>query len=63
MFTVKKEEPTITKTFRFPKSLLDKLNKVAEANGVSANNLLKQMAEYVLTEMDKAGTKKGRLVK
>ena len=63
MFTVKKEEPTITKTFRFPKSLLDKLNRVAEANGVSANNLLKQMAEYVLTEMDKAGTKKGRLVK
>ena len=58
MFTVKKEEPTITKTFRFPKSLLDKLNKVAEDNGVSANNLLKQMAEYVLTEMDKTATKK-----
>ena len=63
MFTVKKEEPTITKTFRFPKSLLNKLDRVAEANGISANNLLKQMAEYVLTEMDKAGTKKGRLVK
>ena len=63
MFTVKKEEPTITKTFRFPKALLDKLDKVAEENGISANNLLKQMAEYVLTEMDKAGTKKGRLVK
>jgi len=61
MFTVKKEEPTITKTFRFPKSLLNKLDRVAEANGISANNLLKQMAEYVLTEMDKAGTKKGRL--
>jgi hypothetical protein len=63
MFTVKKEEPTITKTFRFPKSLLNKLDRVAEANGISANNLLKQMAEYVLTEMDKAGTKKGRLAK
>jgi hypothetical protein len=63
MFTVKKEEPTITKTFRFPKSLLNKLDRVAEANGISANNLLKQMAEYVLTEMDKAGTKKGRLGK
>lgn len=63
MFTVKKEEPTITKTFRFPKSLLDKLNRVAEANGVSPNNLLKQMAEYVLTEMDNSDTKKGRLSK
>lgn len=63
MFTVKKEEPTITKTFRFPKSLLDKLNKVAEANEVSPNNLLKQMAEYVLKEMDKSDTKKGRLAK
>jgi hypothetical protein len=63
MFTVKKEEPTITKTFRFPKSLLDKLNRVAEANEVSPNNLLKQMAEYVLKEMDKSDTKKGRLAK
>ena len=58
MFEVKRNEKQINKTFRFPESLLDRLTKVAKDNKISVNTLLKQMAEYTLTELEKIEGKK-----
>jgi len=52
MFKVKKEERT-SKTFRMPESLLSQLQKVAQKEGVSMNNLVIQCCEYALKDFDK----------
>ena len=50
MFTVKKVE-MVTKTFRMPEDLVERLAKVAQEQGVSMNNLVTQCCEYALNEM------------
>ncbi len=50
MFTVKKVE-MITKTFRLPIDLVERLSIIAQEQGVSMNNLVTQCCEYALNEM------------
>ena len=50
MFCVKKVE-MITKTFRMPAHLVERLSTVAQEQGVSVNNLVTQCCEYALNEM------------
>ena len=51
MFKVRQTEEMINKTFRMPLSLLEELNKVAEQEKVSVNNLVRQCCEYALSNM------------
>lgn len=54
MFRVKHaEKKYINKTFRFPASLMQKLEKVADENNVSVNELMRQCAEYALGDMER----------
>ena len=50
-FKVRQTEEMINKTFRLPQSLLEELTKVAEAEHVSVNNLVRQCCEYALANM------------
>lgn len=50
MFTVKKVE-MVNKTFRLPTDLVKRLATVAQAQGVSMNNLVTQCCEYALDNM------------
>jgi hypothetical protein len=53
MFRVKHvEKKYINKTFRFPASLMQKLEKTADENDVSVNELMRQCAEYALGDME-----------
>lgn len=52
MFGVKETDKCVNKTFRLPESLLAKLDSVAKQNGISVNNLVRQMAEYALADME-----------
>ena len=51
MFKVRQTEEMINKTFRMPQSLLEELNKIAEREKVSVNNLVRQCCEYALSNM------------
>ena len=51
MFKVKKTEYT-SKTFRLPNGLLCELEKIAQKNGISVNNLMVQCCEYALNNID-----------
>lgn len=51
MFKVEKEE-MVNKTFRLPLKLVEKLYSVAQNQGVSLNNLVKQCCEYALDNLD-----------
>lgn len=51
MFKVEKEE-MVNKTFRLPLKLVEKLYSVAQNQGVSLNNLVKQCCEYALENLD-----------
>ena len=51
MFKVKKEE-MVNKTFRLPLKLVEKLYSVAQNQGVSLNNLVKQCCECALDNVD-----------
>ena len=54
MFRVKHvEKKYINKTLRFPVALMHKLEKVADENNVSVNELLRQCAEYALGNMER----------
>ena len=50
MFEVKKPE-FVSKTFRFEKSLSDRLTKCAADNDISMNALVVQCCEYALDNM------------
>ena len=52
MFRVQKPEMT-NKTFRLPSKLIQELQVVAQAKGVSLNNLVQQCCEYALKHLDK----------
>ena len=51
MFKVEKEE-MVNKTFSLPLKLVEKLYSVAQNQGVSLNNLVKQCCEYALENLD-----------
>ncbi len=54
MFMVKHEEKKyINKTLRFPASLMQELEKTADENDVSVNELMRQCAEYALGNMER----------
>ena len=50
MFEIDKNE-TINKTFRIPVNLAQKLQKIAQEQGVSMNSLVVQCCEYALKNM------------
>lgn len=52
MFKVRKVEDTVNRTFRFPKSLLDKMSVIAQNEGVSLNSFVVQCCEYAINEME-----------
>lgn len=51
MFKIEKTE-TINKTFRIPVNLVQKLQQVAQEQGISMNNLVVQCCEYALNNLD-----------
>ena len=50
MFEIDKNE-TINKTFRIPTELCKKLQRIAQEQGISMNNLVIQCCEYALNDM------------
>ena len=46
-------DSTITKTFRLPSHMVEKLNSIAYNNNLSLNALIVQCLEYALSQMDK----------
>lgn len=57
MFEIDKNE-TINKTFRIPVNLAQKLQKIAQEQGVSMNSLVVQCCEYALKNMKSKGKTK-----
>lgn len=51
MFKIDKNE-TINKTFRIPLELAKRLQKIAQEQGISMNNLVVQCCEYALNDLD-----------
>lgn len=55
-FQVKKEDHQ-NKTFRFPKSLIAKMDKVCDAKLISMNKLVIQCIQYALDHLDEDESK------
>ena len=53
MFKIEKPE-MVNKTFHLPLELVEELSKIAQNQGVSLNNLVKQCCEYALSQLDKS---------
>lgn len=53
MFKIKKPSAS-NKTIRMPDSLIDKLEKLAEKNDISFNQLIVQCCEYALEHLDES---------
>ena len=51
MFSVKREE-YVSKTFRMPVELVERLEKLAQAERVSLNKLVRQCCEYSLANLE-----------
>lgn len=51
MFKVEKPE-MVNKTFRLPAELVERLQSVAQNQGVSLNNLVRQCCEYALMNLE-----------
>ena len=51
MFVIERNE-TVNKTFRLPVGLVDRLQTVAQVQGISMNNLVVQCCEYALNNLD-----------
>ena len=45
-------DSTVTKTFRLPSHMAEKLNSIAYNNNLSLNALIVQCLEYALSQMD-----------
>ncbi len=60
MFHVQKTE-MISKTFRLPEDLVNRLSAVAQQQGVSMNNLVAQCCIYALSHLAKSGDKSNEL--
>lgn len=57
MFKVTKPEFT-NKTFRLPLNLVEALEKLAQENNISLNQLVIQCCEYALSNLDEEDDKK-----
>ncbi len=51
MFEIEKPE-MVNKTFRLPLALVEQLSQVAQNQGISVNNLVKQCCEYALKNLN-----------
>ncbi len=51
MFKIEKPE-MVNKTFRLPLDLVETLATVAQNQGISVNNLVKQCCEYAINNLD-----------
>lgn len=51
MFKVRHVEETTNRTFRFPKSLLDKMSVIAQNENISLNNFVVQCCEYAIDNL------------
>lgn len=58
MFKVKHTEDTSNRTFRFPKSLLDKMSAIAQSENVSLNSFVIQCCEYAIENFQESKTQK-----
>ena len=52
MFKIEKPE-MVNKTFRLPLELVERMQKIAQNEGVSLNNLIVQCCEYALKNLSK----------
>jgi hypothetical protein len=52
MFTINKSDETISKTFRIPKRLVDKMELLADEKNLSLSKVLVQCVEYALQNLD-----------
>ena len=52
MFEIEKPK-MVNKTFRLPFTLVEQLSEVAQNQGISVNNLVKQCCEYALKNLSK----------
>ncbi len=57
MFKVRHTEETANRTFRFPKSLLDKMSVVAQNEKVSLNSFVIQCCEYAMENFEQSNNK------
>ncbi len=57
MFKVRHTEETTNRTFRFPKSLLDKMSAVAQNEKVSLNSFVIQCCEYAMENFEQSNNK------
>lgn len=57
MFKVRHTEETTNRTFRFPKSLLDKMSVVAQQENVSLNSFVVQCCEYAMKNFQQSDVK------
>lgn len=54
MFKVRHTEETTNRTFRFPKSLLDKMSSIAQKENVSLNSFVVQCCEYAIDNLQES---------
>lgn len=57
MLTIEKGHDSVTKTFRLPVELVDKLGKIATTNKISLNNLVIQCLNYALDNIEQTTQK------
>lgn len=57
MFKVRHTEESTNRTFRFPKSLLDKMSVIAQKENVSLNSFVVQCCEYALENFEQSNKK------
>ena len=57
MFKVRHTEETANRTFRFPKSLLDKMSVLAQQENISLNSFVVQCCEYAVKNFQKSDSK------
>lgn len=57
MLTIKKGHDSVTKTFRLPVELVDKLGKIATTNKISLNNLVIKCLNYALDNIEQTTQK------
>lgn len=57
MLTIEKGHDSVTKTFRLPVELVDKLGKIATTNKISLNNLVIQCLKYASDNIEQTTQK------
>ena len=58
MLKIQGKDETISKTFKLPKELAEKLDRIAYKNNLSQSQLAIQCLNYALHEIDTAGEEK-----